>query len=127
LSCSRGEGWNLPLIEAMACGIPAIYSNCSAQLEFAKGKGIPVKISGKVPAKVGGYEINYDYLTSGEFYEPDFEDLKRVMRDVYNNYDYYKSKALQESEEIRENFTWEKSAKIALSAMTSLITPKQID
>ena len=23
LSCARSEGWNLPLIEAMACGTPA--------------------------------------------------------------------------------------------------------
>jgi glycosyltransferase involved in cell wall biosynthesis len=44
LSCARSEGWNLPLIEAMACGTPSIYSDCSGQLEFAKGKGIPVKI-----------------------------------------------------------------------------------
>jgi len=38
VSCARSEGWNLPLIESMACGIPSIYSNCSGQLEFAEGK-----------------------------------------------------------------------------------------
>jgi glycosyltransferase involved in cell wall biosynthesis len=27
VSCARSEGWNLPLIEAMACGTPSIYSN----------------------------------------------------------------------------------------------------
>ncbi|NBU53566.1 MAG: glycosyltransferase family 1 protein, partial [Alphaproteobacteria bacterium] len=37
VSCARAEGWNLPLIEAMACGTPSIYSNCSGQLEFAEG------------------------------------------------------------------------------------------
>jgi len=46
LSCARSEGWNLPLIESMACGTPSIYSNCSAQLEFAEGKGLPVKVKG---------------------------------------------------------------------------------
>jgi len=45
VSCSRAEGWNLPLIESMACGTPSIYSDCSAQLEFAKGKGLPVRIA----------------------------------------------------------------------------------
>ena len=39
LSCSRGEGWNIPLMEAMACGTPAIYSNGFGQLEFAKHLG----------------------------------------------------------------------------------------
>ena len=43
VSCARAEGWNLPLIEAMACGTPSIYSDCSGQLEFAEGRGIPVK------------------------------------------------------------------------------------
>ena len=47
VSCARSEGWNLPLIEAMACGTPSIYSECSGQLEFAEGKGHPVKISGE--------------------------------------------------------------------------------
>ena len=51
LSCSRSEGWNLPLIEAMACGIPSIYSNCSGQLEFAKGKGHPIDIIGPDSSK----------------------------------------------------------------------------
>ena len=69
LSCARSEGWNLPLIEAMACGTPSIYSACSGQMEFAEGKGLPVKILGekKNPNHVGNY------------YEPDFEDLARVM------------------------------------------------
>jgi glycosyltransferase involved in cell wall biosynthesis len=47
LSCSRSEGWNLPLIEAMACGTPSIYSECSGQLQFAKDKGLPVKVLGE--------------------------------------------------------------------------------
>ena len=34
LSCARSEGWNLPLIEAMACGTPSIWSDCSAQLRI---------------------------------------------------------------------------------------------
>jgi glycosyltransferase involved in cell wall biosynthesis len=50
LSCARSEGWNLPLIEAMACGTPSIYSACSGQMEFAEGKGLPVKVLGERPA-----------------------------------------------------------------------------
>jgi len=55
VSCARSEGWNLPLIEAMACGTPSIYSECSAQMEFAEGKGIPVKIAGEKPASANDY------------------------------------------------------------------------
>ena len=36
LSCSRSEGWGLPLIEAIACGVPSIALNYSAQTEYSK-------------------------------------------------------------------------------------------
>jgi len=76
LSCARSEGWNLPLIEAMACGTPSIYSNCSAQLEFAQGKGLPVDILGTQPAIRGEYSTYSQSELSGEFYVPDFNHLK---------------------------------------------------
>ena len=110
LSCARSEGWNLPLIEAMACGTPSIYSDCSGQLEFAKGKGIPVKIRNEVAVSEFYPEGT---ATSGNWYEPDFQDLEEKMIEVYNNYDYYKKKALLESVEIRDRFSWENAAQIA--------------
>ena len=110
LSCSRSEGFNLPLIESMACGTPSIYSNCSAQLEFAEGKGHPVKIIGEkpIPNSVGNY------------YEPDFEDLSKVMRDVYTNYWKYKKKALEDSELIRTQFSWENAANKAFDILKNI-------
>ena len=97
----------------MACGTPSIYSNCSAQLQFAKGKGLPVKISGKKPAIMGEYSTYSQSDMTGEFYTPDYEDLKIVMRDAYENYDKHKKQALKESKEIRDKFTWERAAELA--------------
>ena len=36
VSCSRSEGWGLPLCESLARGTPSIYSNWGAQLQFCK-------------------------------------------------------------------------------------------
>ena len=115
LSCARGEGWNLPLIEAMSCGIPSLYSNWGGQLEFANGRGIPIDIIGEVPANVQGNDNYFSWTKDapGNFAEPNFEDLSKKMRDVVNNYTVYKKKSLDESDEIREIFTWENAAKIA--------------
>jgi autotransporter strand-loop-strand O-heptosyltransferase len=105
LSCSRSEGWNLPLLEAMASGTPAIYSNASGQLEFAEGRGLPVKVLGAVPAI--GFEDGCSW------YEPDFEDLKLVMRDAYQNWETHKEAAMKDAPIIREQFSWERAAKLA--------------
>jgi len=113
VSCARSEGWNLPLIEAMACGTPSIYSNCSAQLEFAEGLGLPVKIIGEKPASDNNYgRYNMGNNLEGNYYEPDFDDLSRVMRFSYENYDSIKQKSLEESEIIRTNFNWDKVCEI---------------
>ena len=71
ISCARGEGWNLPLIEAMACGIPSVYSNWGAQLEFAEGKGSPVKIDKEIPA---ANPETPDLV--GNYCEPDWADFR---------------------------------------------------
>jgi autotransporter strand-loop-strand O-heptosyltransferase len=111
LSCARSEGWNLPLIETMACGTPAIYSNCSGQLEFAKNRGLPVRIKGEVknPNDVGNY------------YEPDFEDLAYVMRDAFVNYTDYKKRAIEQAKFIHRDFNWDKVAKIGKNTLQEFL------
>ncbi len=80
------ENFGVVYIEAMACGTPAIYSDYGAQLEFASELGIRVKIKGMVPTK----NILFQPDGIGEWCEPDFDHLKQVMRNVYENYEVYK-------------------------------------
>jgi autotransporter strand-loop-strand O-heptosyltransferase len=108
VSCARSEGWNLPLIEAMASGIPSIYSNCSGQLEFAEGRGIPVDIIGEKLASESSY--NHFNETVGNYYEPNFDDLSLKMMDSYVNYESHKQKAIADSEGILSDFDWDKIA-----------------
>jgi len=117
LSCARSEGWNLPLIEAMASGTPSIYSECSAQMEFAEGKGHPVRIVGEKPAIANNYGRFTMSELVGNYYEPDFDHLSKVMRDVYENYNEYKQKALIESKDIRDKFNWEEIGKIGYETL----------
>lgn len=119
VSCARSEGWNIPLSEAMAAGTPAIYSNWGAQLEFAEGKGIPVKIRGEFAAALG-HTMGLGPNFPGRYAEPNFESLRWAMRDVKENYAKHKEKAVLDSESIRKEFTWHKAAESAYSAMLML-------
>jgi FkbM family methyltransferase len=111
ISCARSEGWNLPLIESMACGIPSIYSNWGGQLQFAKDKGIPVKISHIRSANIGDREVG------GEYCEPDFNDLAVQMKNVYENYKEYRKKSIEESKLIHKEFNWDKVARNACNVL----------
>lgn len=112
LSCARSEGWNLPLIEAMACGTPSIYSADSAQMQFASGKGLPVKILGEKPATSNDYGRYTMSDLPGNYPEPDFEDLAIVMRDAFENYTDYKKRAIEEAKLIHRDFNWKNVAQI---------------
>lgn len=105
VSCARSEGWNIPLIEAMAAGTPAIYSNWGAQLEFAEGKGIPVNVNEERPAN-RGVDLGFAGNCPGNYAEPDFADLHRAMNDAYWNYKDHKKKAFDDATKIAENFNW---------------------
>jgi autotransporter strand-loop-strand O-heptosyltransferase len=127
ISCARAEGWNLPLIESLACGTPSIYSKCSGQLEFTEEKGLGVKIIGEEPA-TNGKGLTYEQNIPGNFYKPDFEDLVDKIKDSYNNWDIWKKWHLERSRYIREKFSWKNQAKIAYERLKQIeIKPKKIN
>ena len=109
LSCSRSEGWNLPLMEALACGTPSVASNWGGHLEFADGIAYLVNVPKELPPKqVFMLGDKFDY---GVWGEPDFDHLKKVMREVYNNYHRAKEDTLKRSKFIRELYTWDNAAR----------------
>lgn len=116
VSCARSEGWNIPLIEAMAAGTPTIYSDWGAQLEFAKGRGTPVGIKCELPAGIGA-KLGFAGDCPGLYAEPDFDDLKAKMRECFERYSEKKEKALRESVEIREEFNWSTVADQGIKAL----------
>jgi FkbM family methyltransferase len=112
VSCARSEGWNLPLIEAMACGTPSIYSDWGGQLEFAKDKGIPVKIDYLRPANIEHKDF------PGEYCEPYWNNLEEQMLNVVNNYESLKTLSMVESLDIHDKFNWDTVAKGASDILT---------
>jgi len=117
VSCARSEGWNLPLLEAMACGIPTICSDYGAQLEFASGISHMVRIVDHKPIPANIF-VGQD--VPGTWAEPDYMHLREVMRDVYENYEVAKARALTASRQVREKFTYQASAQKAVECLNEL-------
>lgn len=110
LACSRGEGWNLPLIEALACGKPSIFSDCSSHTEFGSEYPLKVKIIKEIPAvcKEEGVEF------SGNYFEPNWGQFKKQLKDVKSNLLKYTTLHVSLSNVLREKFSWDNSAKRAM-------------
>lgn len=105
VSCSRAEGWNLPLCDAMACGIPSIVADWSGSTEYAMDALKVRVLNFKKPEGIYG---NWD--VPGKWGEPDYNHLVEVMKDAYENYSVHKEKALKTSDMIRTKFSWEAAA-----------------
>jgi len=99
---TRGEGWGMPTLEAMACGLPTISTHWSAQTEFFnQDVGYPVDIKRLIPAVA-----KCPYYEGFEWADPDVDHLASLMRHVYENRREARAKGLRASIWARENWTW---------------------
>lgn len=99
---TRGEGWGMPIIEAMACGLPVIATNWSAQTEFInEGNSYPLRVKKLVPA-----QARCHYYNGFRWAEPDTAHLAHLMRHVVDNQSEAAAKGAQAARDVASRFTW---------------------
>ena len=121
VTCARSEGWNIPLAEAIAAGTPVIYSNYGAQLEFAEGIGTPVAYAELRKAELGSGKSWFQGYLPGDYCEPDYEDLKRALRETYEHWSEKKEEAQEAALRIRKDFSWERIGEIGYEYLQLLM------
>ncbi len=103
---TRGEGWGLPVYEAMACGLPVIATNWSAPSEHITDEiAYPLRVKRLVTALEGRYPYS-----GHQWAEPDEDHLRHLMRYVYEHRDEAREKGRMAAELVMGKLTWRHAA-----------------
>lgn len=104
----RAEGWNLPLLETLACGVPVVASYNSGPKDYLAGSGAEF-VSGTRLAAEDGIWFGPGKL-EGTWAEP---NIAEVMAGIHRLYIRWQSDQLDNPAgvEVAEEFTWQNAAK----------------
>ena len=113
---TRGEGWGMPMLEAMACGLPVIATNWGGQTEFMGPKNsFLLDVEKIVPA-----EAKCPYYQGFNWVEPSYEHLRYLMRFVYENRDVAKRIGEEAAADVAERWTWDHTAQRIIERIKSI-------
>jgi glycosyltransferase involved in cell wall biosynthesis/predicted Zn-dependent protease len=118
----RGEGFGLPIAEAMASGLPVIVTDHGAALDFCNRDNaflIPTRVVRFAERRVGDVEtVDHPWLA-----EPDRQALVALLRATVKDNDERRRRADAGLVHIHKHFTWDHTADAVEERLRALCRP----
>lgn len=123
---TRGEGWGIPYMEAMASGLPVIGTRWSGQVDFMNDENsYLIDVERMVSVDMEQTEANPFYTPDHLWAEPSLQKTKELMRHVYEDRDDARKKGAQARRDIAEQWTLERTADAMIGRYLDLMERKQ--
>lgn len=113
----RGEGFGLPILEAMACGVATIATRGGASDDFTTAD-TTIHVSAK-PIQLTRTHGGFTLVDNAFLLEPSEQEVAAAMRRLYDDPALAKKMGTRAAEHAR-NFTWEKSAAVAVERLAAM-------
>jgi glycosyltransferase involved in cell wall biosynthesis len=113
---TRAEGWGLPILESMACGVPAIVTRYSAPLAYVTdSNGYFINVARMVEARDAEFGVS-----TGLWAEPDEAHLQHLMRQAFQNRDERLAKGELATRDA-QSFSWDGAARKAVQTTEHIL------
>lgn len=107
----RAEGFNLPVLEAAACGVPIICTRGGSTDDFTTEA-----FAWKIDGRLRSVEIEGE---SGSFLEPDVAHLTELMLRVVDDDSFRAAAAIDGPRYVTEHFTWDRVTERAMPILSA--------
>jgi len=118
---TRGEGWNLPAIEALASGLPVITTAWSGHLEYlSDANAFLVRCDGLEPVPDQALREEPVY-TGHRWARPNADHVRELMRWVFENHETARATAVQARPALERDYDWLVSGRRMLDRLAELV------